>query len=184
MSGSNFAKGMVYGALETTTHQSSAPLHCGILHACGRASDSHATAPFSASWQGDWESACSQNILECAPLSLEYGEARAQRVLHLQHASHCTGPHCPSVPSHFKQSISQQWLIAALARWAAAGCVQPADSAATGSQQEAHFDNGSSSPPPPPPPQPPLSRSAWASSSAGSSKSVSKPSKAVNDVII
>ena len=46
------------------------PWHCGILHACGRASDSHATAPFSASWHGDWESACSQNILECVPALL------------------------------------------------------------------------------------------------------------------
>lgn len=49
--------------------------HCGILHACRRALDSHATALFSACWHGECESAHSQNVLECVPLSSDDGKA-------------------------------------------------------------------------------------------------------------
>lgn len=51
--------------------------------------------------------------------------------LHLQHASHSNAhaySRCAS--PHFKQSISQQQLIATLASWATAGCLELAQSAA------------------------------------------------------
>lgn len=71
-----------------------------------------------------------QNTDSCTPAAASLrGDG-----LHLQRASHADiQAHSRSASSHLRQSISEQRLSAALASWAAAGCVQLAESAATGS---------------------------------------------------
>lgn len=125
------------------------PQHCGILHPCGSALDSHGTATFLQAGMENMKWARRQSILERLTFSSDDGKCsgavcelvcgssregtgkktntRALQPLPLCAARLCTcstpAPLMHGPTSHFKQSISQQWLSATLASWAAAACI-------------------------------------------------------------